>query len=261
MDYKINTFADGQISAELLSVDTDIIDIHINSYTDLFAVAAIGDAYHQYTSKRAQLYIPCMFGQRSDRRFAENQSFDLKIIADMINRCDFRRVVMLDSHSDVAPALINNSVRVSPDKYVEYAVNNILKTEKNLVLVSPDAGAYKKVFKLADHLAIPLVSANKFRDASGPYTSIHGDVKDKVCLIVDDLIDGGRTFIQLADKLKEQGAKAVYLYVTHALLSYGLDPLRDHVDRLYCTDSIKEVNDPLVVQYSSKHTYHQSYFF
>ena len=79
--------------------------------------------------------------------------------------------------------------------------------------------------------------------------SIQGDVKNKECLIIDDIADGGRTFRLLADALKNQGATKVFLYITHAQFNYGLDEVKQSIDHVYCTNSYRDIEDPFVTQY------------
>lgn len=243
-------FPDGQISTKWNPKDPDepmptLVSQRINSYEDLFFVRGIADILKK--SKDYSLFIPCLFGQRSDRRFTPNQSFDLKIITDIINSCNFYKVSILDPHSDVSLALINNSLRISSLEYVEQAYRDICDSKvslDNLVLVSPDAGAYKKVFEYGEKMNLSVVAANKYRDNLGKINlTFVGDVKDKHCLIVDDICDGGYTFIKLATKLKEQGATKVYLYVTHGYFSKGFKELNTLIDKIYCTNSVSYIGD------------------
>ena len=68
-------------------------------------------------------------------------------------------------------------------------------------------------------------------------------------MIVDDLADGGRTFKQLAQALKEQGAERVSLYVSHAQFNFGFVELKDSIDHIYCTNSYKDIEDDFVTQF------------
>lgn len=249
-------YPDGQISAKFTPplVLTKIKE-RINSYEDLMFVRSIAEIIQSHPdlpgTEKFTLNIPCLFGQRSDRRFSEDNSFDLKLIAEIINDCRFKRVEIFDPHSDVALGMINNSVRVSSFHYVVKAVQDVIyriqcETEGNgnsLVLVSPDAGAYKKVFDYGTQLGLPVMAAVKHRDLDGGVElKFTGDVSGKDCLIVDDLCDGGFTFITLADKLRKQGARRVYLYISHGLFSKGFPPLFDKIDHIYCTNSVKDVD-------------------
>lgn len=118
MEHEKTIYPDGQISAKVIPpsqssvdwfVDSEAIQarrlaVRINSYEDLIYVRSVAEAKQEpYT---IDLFIPCLFGQRSDRRFKPNQSFDLKVIAEVINNGKFRRVDILDPHSDVATSRI-----------------------------------------------------------------------------------------------------------------------------------------------------------
>ena len=251
-------YPDGQISAkwvaekhELPWGNYDSIKIRINSYEDLFYVRAIADILARHNIKDTKLFIPCMFVQRSDRRFVNFQSFDLKLITDIINECNFDEVEILDPHSDVTMALIENSVKRSSFEYVEKSIKDIMEKQllndgymTDLLLVSPDAGAYKKVFEYGEKLNLPVVGAMKHRDKEGNVNLLFShNVAGKDCFIVDDLCDGGYTFITLGKRLKEMGARKVYLYVSHGLFSKGFETLTAVIDHIYCTNSIRDEHE------------------
>ncbi|QWX85220.1 ribose-phosphate pyrophosphokinase [Cellulophaga sp. HaHaR_3_176] len=249
MKYNIKKFKDGQVAAQIIESGDIDISIRGNSYEDLFRAAAIKEAWDAKNilnkTAIAKLTIFCLIGQRSDRRFNEGESFDLKVIANFINAMNFDKITILHPHSPISLALINNAEKLSHFKFVE-------KTFKSLgspVLVSPDAGAYKTTHEIAEKLNADLVPSNKVRVDGAPEISIQGDVKGKECLIVDDLADGGRTFKFLAEALKQQGASKVFLYVTHAQFNYGFDELKETIDHVYCTNSYKNIEDNFVTQY------------
>jgi ribose-phosphate pyrophosphokinase len=113
---------------------------------------------------------------------------------------------------------------------------------KNLALVSPDAGAEKKTRDIAMRLStiekkLDVFYATKIRDTlTGNITStdIQGDLNGRNLIIVDDICDGGQTFIELAKVLKNRGAEDVYLYVTHGIFSRGLAVLKNHFKKIFC---------------------------
>lgn len=248
MRYERIKYPDSQISVKITDYSNPHIVERINSYEDLMFVKSIADAYHYSVFKQPlTIFIPCLFGQRSDRRFSENQSFDLKIITDIINSCNFSRVEILEPHSDVCMSLINNSHKKDSFNFITQAVE-LLK--KDLILCSPDAGAYKRTFHYGELLGLPVVAANKYRDLDGKITlNFIGPVKNKRVMILDDLAQGGRTFLLLSQALKEQGASNVYLYVSHGIFSTGFDELKKYIDHIYCTNSVKDINDDFVTQF------------
>ncbi len=249
MKYEIKKFKDGQVTAKIIENGNLDIKIRGNSYEDLFRVAAVKEAWdaENATNKNgtSSLTILCLIGQRSDRRFNKSESFDLKIICKFINSMHFDKVSILHPHSTISLALINNSEKISHFEFVKKAYIGI----GNPVLVSPDAGSYKTTHDIAEALNADLVPSNKVRVNGAPVISIQGDVKNKECLIVDDLADGGRTFKFLAKALKDQGATKVFLYVTHGQFNYGFEILKETIDHIYCTNSYRNIDDKFVTQY------------
>jgi len=249
MSYEIKKFKDGQIAINSISQGDLHVKIRGNSYEDLFTIASIKEAWDAaHTLDKtviSRLTIYCLIAQRSDRRFNEKESFDLKVVANFINELAFDTVEILHPHSAISLALIHNAVAIDHFEYVKKAFDEI----GNPVLVSPDAGAYKTTHYIAEKLNADLVPSNKVRVHGTPQISIQGDVKGKECLIVDDLADGGRTFKFLAEELKSQGASKVYLYVTHGQFNYGFEELKETIDKVYCTNSYKDIEDEFVMQF------------
>lgn len=249
IQYKKIMYPDNQVSIQILglieSKDAPIwIQSRFNDYTDLFYILAATDALRSADYNNIHLYIPCFLGQRSDRRFDDNQpfnqSFDLKIITDIINAQKYKSVRILHPHSDVLPALINSSSTKSNSELLEFALSDLGNYYP--ALVSPDAGAYKQVYKYGEIYKCNVITSNKSRDLlSGNITiDVSGSISGRNCLIVDDYCDGGRTFIVLAQRLRELGAAKVYLCVTHALFSRGVEVFDGIIDKIYTTNSISD---------------------
>lgn len=249
MSYSITKFHDGQVAAKLKKEGNLEVFLRGSTYEDLFAAASVKEAWdaHHALDKTptATLTLYCLIGQRSDRRFHEKESFDLKVIARFINTMKFDRVSILHPHSAITLALIDNAIQIDHFEYVKKAYDTIGEP----VLISPDAGAYKTTHSIAERLQADLIPSNKVRVDGKPEIEIQGDVKGRKCLIVDDLADGGRTFKFLAQELKYQGASKVFLYVTHGQFHYGFEELKESIDHIYCTNSYKDIEDPFVTQY------------
>ncbi|MCD8452943.1 ribose-phosphate pyrophosphokinase [Tenacibaculum finnmarkense genomovar ulcerans] len=249
MKYEIKKFNDGQVTAKIFEKGNLHVKIRGNSYEDLFRIASIKEAWDAENilnkTATAILTIYCLIGQRSDRRFNEKESFDLKVIANFINSMGFDKVEILHPHSSISLALIDNSVELKSYEFVRKAYHAI----GNPILISPDAGAYKTTHEIAEKLKADLIPSNKVRIAGVPKITIQGAVKNKECLIVDDLADGGRTFNFLAKELKNQGATKVFLYVTHGQFNYGFDELKENINHIYCTNSYKDISDDFVTQF------------
>jgi len=256
MGFERIKYPDGQISVKWEGNDyPKSIRERINSYEDLIYIRSIADIINSEISLGNtldyKLYIPCLFGQRSDVRFSSNQSFDLKIIAEIINICNFGRVEVFDPHSNVSIGMINRSAAISPFDYVKQTIEAIQSRDVDergtyqgdLLLVSPDAGAYKKVFDYGEKLNFEVVAAVKHRDKKGKIDlTFMGNVKNRDCLIVDDLCDGGYTFELLGKALKDNGAKNLYLYVSHGIFTKGFMKLTEIYNHIYCTNSVKDID-------------------
>tara|TARA_R110000868_G_scaffold411614_2_gene705916 strand:+ start:633 stop:1460 length:828 start_codon:yes stop_codon:yes gene_type:complete len=223
----------------------------LNSADDVMRLLLTVDAIRRISRDIViDLTIPYFPYARQDRVCNAGEALSVKVMADLINGLHCHRVTIIDPHSDVTPALINHCDIMSAADIV----TNHLRVEmigNQLALVSPDAGAEKKTRQLAKQLAqtgyvAEAFFASKSRDTlTGDITAtdIHGDVANKNLLIVDDICDGGRTFIELAKTLTEHGAKDIYLYVTHGIFSKGLDVLKPYFKHVYCYHTLFDLAD------------------
>lgn len=185
------------------------------------------------------LMVPYLPYARQDRA-QDTSAFSLKVMANLINSMNFKRVYTWDVHSHVSEALINNIDNVPLERICENHGPLLYDIEKfEYTLVSPDAGAEKKVAKLSNLLRVPYLTAYKIRDETTGKLSNAMIVQDKVpknVCIIDDICDGGRTFINLAKVLRAKGTERVGLYITHGIFSQGLDVLSE-IDSIYTTDT------------------------
>ena len=185
------------------------------------------------------LNLPYIPNARQDRVKNTEDVFTLKYFADIINYLNFNGVQILDAHSYVSTALIDRVIPCVPKNYIDMAISNCNPD----ILFFPDEGAMKRYSSMAQK---EYAFGIKKRDwATGKIegldvTGCIDKIKDSVILIVDDICSRGGTFYHSAKKLKELGAKEIYLYVTHCentiiegeLLTSGL------VEKVYTTNSI-----------------------
>ena len=181
----------------------------------------------------------------------QGEPLSVALYAEILNEREYDSVTIYDPHSDVVTALLDNVKVASNREFVRKAIleitavdgNNINMWGKdNLVLVSPDAGANKKIISLAQSLDIQnIVKCDKTRDVkTGKLTGFRVYEEDLLgmdCLIVDDICDGGGTFIGLARELKKKNAGKLYLAVSHGIFSKGFDELDEVFDAIFTTDS------------------------
>jgi ribose-phosphate pyrophosphokinase len=198
------------------------------------------------------LILPFIPGARQDRlNSSGDYLFTAKFIAKIINGGIFERVVVVDPHSEVAPALIDNCRVVNLIKGNSCSASLILgtlKKENYAAVVAPDAGAEKRAKEWSNALGIPVIHAWKTRDISNGKLTGFGhepipvDVQGKKMLVVDDICDGGGTFVGLGEVLKKSNIQ-VDLFVTHGVFSKGVRHLTQIFDKVYTTDTIPQTDD------------------
>lgn len=265
--YKISRFPDGQQTIDLATgYNYDkaniVIQSRMTSFRDVELIICANQALKNMGVKHVGLFVPYFIGARSDRQFQEGGSNYLKqVICPIINSQNFFAVTVIDPHSDVLEACLNNFVKVDNIPLVKFAlahIDNKNDARERICLVSPDAGAYKKIFDVAKHFQIDnVITANKVRDmrtgnilrteiptslrSIGDPDSTRDDMK---YVIIDDICDGGRTFIELAKVIKaSQPSVRIYLVVTHGIFSAGLKELNIYFDRIFTTNSYCSKND------------------
>ena len=165
---------------------------------------------------------------RQDKEISNTTTFALHVFADILNSLHFYDIEICDPHSEVALNLIKRSRAVYPTEKLEKVIN---LTEIN-VFCYPDKGAVKKYSGLykSSLIKFPFIYGEKVRDQlTGYITSyeLFGNPSGKNVLIVDDLCDGGATFIILAKELIARGAAEVNLFITHGIFSKGLKGLHE----------------------------------
>lgn len=199
-----------------------------------------------------ELIMPYIPNARMDRVKREDEVFTLKWFSELINSLKLDRVTVLDSHSNVATALINNIHVIEPKKYIQTAISLVKDETGNddLLLCYPDEGAAKRYSELME---AEYIFGIKHRDwRSGKIERLELTSPEKVAgrniLIVDDICSRGGTFTHAAKALKEAGAKDIFLYVSHcentifngSVLTDGL------IRKVFTTNSIYRGNSDMV---------------
>lgn len=196
-------------------------------------------------AKKKVLVIPYLMAARYDRLMQHGDSIDLKVVADLINSCGFDKVVLFDVHSEVAALLIKNAVCITNQQMVEQ-----YKQPEGL-LICPDAGAAKKVghyFGWNKNLK-DIVYCNKNRNLATGKLTLEVlepmECLNRNCVIIDDLCDGGATFLAIADQIKP---KHLTLIVTHGIFSKGFALLEQKFSEIIVSDSYCKVYDSPIVK-------------
>jgi ribose-phosphate pyrophosphokinase len=293
--YEISRFPDGQQSLRLIENgystfgslrESDkqhgiMIKSRLNTFSDLELIICATQALKEVGVKNIELYIPYCIGARSDRKFMEGGINYVKtVIAPIINSQGYSKVTILDPHSDVLEACINNFEKEDNIDLVSFALVDYFLSKgfetwsaenfENVRFISPDAGALKKVFHVAEAVKYrnEVIIASKHRNLETgkiDYTNVPMSVHDadKDVFIIDDICDGGRTFIEIAkavdevrklsSSVKRENYGKNYLIVTHGIFSFGFDFLVQHFDGIYCTNSVRDIQDGTIVDTFSRH--------
>lgn len=235
------TFPDGQPHVRLLADELHFIMASIKSPNDLFYLGqAVNACHHQGINP--MIVITYLMGARFDRVMQSGDSFDLEVVAGIINSFGEKGIkkdiYILDPHSHVATDLIENSNAVYNKAL--YSSINI----DNGVLIVPDKGASAKTEIYQKYITgiTDVVYCDKVRDIEGDgriTLSVRTpDIcEGRECVIVDDICDGGGTFIAIANQIKPS---KLSLCVTHGIFSKGLGVL-SMFDKIYTTDSFTQL--------------------
>ena len=219
--------------------DESFIEWLFESNAEMMTLWYLVHYLRDHSIKHIDLFMPYIPNARMDRVKSAGDVFTLKYFAEFINALNFNEVTVLDPHSSVSEALIDRIDILSPKDHIDSAMNKCNPD----ILFFPDEGAMKRYSSMTNK---EYTFGIKRRDwATGKIEGLDvAGCTDKIngsrILIVDDICSRGGTFYHSAKKLKELGAKEVYLYVTHCentilegeLLTSGL------IERVYTTNSI-----------------------
>jgi ribose-phosphate pyrophosphokinase len=203
-----------------------VVEAYVKSSDDLMALLMLNEiATRRLCPTIKQLVLPYMPYARQDRVCAPGDALAAKVACDLINSMGFDRVQISDPHSDVVGALINNCHIIPQHDLISREV--VKKLRDGAILVSPDAGAEKKTAAICKVWGLDTyIKATKHRcTKTGNILETTVDacnLEGQDVVIVDDICDGGRTFIELAKVLKaKHNCGNIHLHVTHGIFSKG----------------------------------------
>ena len=248
------SFPDGTLHINLPDTHIYAIKWAYESDAELFTLICIAKHYNDPTM---ELYLPYIPHARMDRVKSNEDVFTLKYFCEVINSLNFRRVWVMDAHSNVSLALLNNVKQMSVQDTIYDAVYKLtceiaggydhqerMDAQADLVVFFPDEGAMKRYSDMINDM--PYAFGIKKREwATGKILGLDimnaELVKNKNVLIIDDICSRGGTFLHSAKALKAAGANRIFLYVTHAektMVNGEMYNDLDLVERIYTTDSI-----------------------
>lgn len=229
------------------------IKVKFQSSDDLIDTLMLVDACRNI-ERRVSLRLEILYFPyaRQDRVCAAGEPFALRVAVQMLKACDFDIIEIWDPHSDVLEALFPPgllTVRRQWDLAREVLEPKLTDANlrKQTVLVAPDAGALKKIFYLAKSMRLPVITCSKTRDVeSGKITgTVIPDIPEgaKNFWVIDDICDGGATFIELAKSFHGRYDKETHqlnLLVTHGIFSRGQDVLKDHYNEVLSINNLEK---------------------
>lgn len=253
VEFKVFKFSGGEISVKLLNPErvfnTAEIDLSVNiaNSEGVMLMALLSDAIKRANPDvKFNLSIPYFPYGRQDRVCDKGESFSLHVFSNIVNSIRADAVYTLYPHSCVTTQLIRNLENEVEDICFDMSaisqVDSMFEDEE-LVHVFPDKGAKYRKFTFENKFSGSVVF-DKQRDTSTgeiikyDIEESNADIDGKVCVIIDDICDGGKTFIECSRILKEKGAAKVVLIVAHGIFSKGFDEIVENIDLIVTSDSV-----------------------
>ena len=243
----IRKFADGEIYIEInenIRGNSIFIVQSISSPANdnLMELLLCIDALKRSSAKNITAVIPYFGYARQDRKVVPRTSISAKLVSNLITKAGADRVVTLDLHAGQIQGFFDIPVDnlFATPIFARHIKKNIKNRE--MICVAPDVGGTERARALGKILDVGLAIVDKRRPAPGKskVMNVIGNVKNKVCILVDDIIDSGGTIVNAAKELKDRGAKEVYVYITHGVLSGDAVKKiqKSNIKKLVITDSI-----------------------
>ena len=243
----IKRFSDGEIYVEINENirGNSIFVVQSSSHSandNLMELLICIDALRRSSAKSITAVIPYFGYARQDRKVVPRTAISAKLVSNLITNAGANRILSLDLHAGQIQGFFDIPVDnlFSTPIFAKDIKKNI-KTN-NLICVSPDIGGVERARSLGRRINASIAIVDKRRPAPGKseVMNIVGHVKNKTCIIIDDIIDSGGTIVNAAKALKDKGAKDVYAYITHAVLSGNavVKIKKSQVKKLIITDSI-----------------------
>lgn len=246
-EIKVTHFPDGQPHVELNDFEyicmgwKGKIVASLTSVTDFMGLLLLSDILTARGAVIQELVIVYLLGARMDRRMSVHGPFTLRVVMQMLRTIPCERFTVLEPHSDVVGAL-------APPVFMNLCWATLLYLNQDLLpdvdyLVSPDAGMSKKI---ADYRILgqrPVVECRKVRDLETGQILRSEVLLQDICIagkslmVVDDICDGGRTFLNIGRELKAANAGHLTLAVCHGIFSQGMEDLLNVYDRIITTNS------------------------
>jgi len=249
LECEISHFSNGEkkvhITDEVKGENVTIVQSFVNPVDErIIETLLMIDALERMGVRHISLVIPWMGYSLQDKVFQAGEPISAKVIANLISNSYVKRVFLMDLHNDSIPAFFDIPTHYlsASTVFEQYVKKNINLDQA--VVVSPDFGGLKRARSFAKKLGLPLANIDKTRDLnSGKVTTValHGDVKGKEAIILDDVIVSGSTVVESAKCLKEAGADQVVFLASHGLLTDTAQQKNENsmIDKVIITNTIE----------------------
>jgi len=243
----VRRFADMEVFVEIQENvrGSDVFIVQSTSYPandHLMELLIITDALRRASARRITAVVPYFGYARQDRKVGSRSPISAKLVANLITNAGVDRVLTLDLHAGQIQGFFDiptDNLFASPVMVRDIRERFDLA---NVMVVSPDVGGVVRARGLAKRINAPLAIIDKRRERAGEseVMNVIGDVAGYTCILVDDIVDSGGTLVNAADALLANGAKEVYAYITHGVLSGGAAAriTSSRLKELVITDSI-----------------------
>lgn len=240
--YEIISFPDGEKHLkinELNRKNTVEIICRICNSDDLFLLMQLSDILNRQCVTVELITVSYLMTMRCDRLFSFEEAYSLQIVANVINSFNAQAVILIEPHSDKSMFLINSSVP-------RYLSLNLVPNSSNTIFCFPDKGAYTRYSNKLYSKFKPIICSKVRNEFDGSLLEFNiedkGDYKEGMSIcVVDDLCDGGGTFIGIGNLLREKlNPENLILNITHAIQKQGLEKVANVYDEVNITNSYKD---------------------
>ena len=244
---QVRRFADMEIFVEIQENvrGADVFVVQSTSFPandHLMELLIIIDALRRASARRITAVVPYFGYARQDRKPGPRAPISAKLVANLITRAGADRVMTLDLHAGQIQGFFDiptDNLYASPLMVRDIKERSL----ENVMVVSPDVGGVARARGLAKRINAPLAIVDKRRERAGEseVMNVIGEVAGHTCILIDDIVDSGGTLVNAADALLKQGAKDVYAYISHGVLSGGAVERigKSRLKELVITDSIQ----------------------
>lgn len=258
VDVELSNFANGEkrvwIKEPLHGENVVLVQSFSNPADEhIIETLLLIDALERMGVRHINLVIPWLGYSFQDKVFREGEPIAAKVIADLLSNAHIKRIFLLDLHNTSIPGFFSVPTHhFSALPLFAHFIEERFDLSK-AVIVSPDFGGLKRSRVFAEHLRLPLANVDKHRDLStGAVTtvSLQGDVRDKICFLMDDAILTGGTAVEVAKLLKERGATQVHFLSTHGIFAGNAvaNIGQSQLDSVVITNSVHRSEMPAKVE-------------